>query len=317
MIEGAIQREAVTITNSGGHALYGVVSSPATGPTTRRVIVFCQAGLQNKSGAGDYFRWLADRLTGQGYVVLRFDPAGTGDSSSEINQDVDLDRFFVQVQSGISRQDTVDVIDWAVDRHPGSEIYLWGQCGGCISAVLACAERPGPIKGLILLATPVLFSQKLDVVRDYDARVAWQGYLDKLLRPRSYLRLLSGKSEYRLIKASVLTVLKTARKRALNSLDQIKKEPVPDHPLFNGFFWEAFQELMRAKKPILFLMASKDNETPEFDEHFKEPVLDRRPAYGALCTVQYLEQADHSLMMEDSRLESQEAILRWLRSIRS
>lgn len=305
-----IARTAVSVISRSGMPMYGVVTSPTT-RARNKVILFCQAGMQSKSGVGDYFRWLGDRLALEGFHVVRFDQAGTGDSAGCVADDLPLNDFFLKIQSGVFMDDTRDWVDWCRQTFPGQEIYLWGQCGGCISALMACAEAPRGIKGLILLATPVLFSPTLDIVREHDALIAGKGYLRKLLQPKSYLRLLSGQSEYQLITGTVRSFLQKAKKRLLNSMESFKKEPIPGHALFNGFLWEAFREVMRQKKPILFLNAQLDNETPEFNDEFRTKVLDKRRAFSRLCTVVDLHKADHSLMLEEARQYSLEAILRW------
>jgi pimeloyl-ACP methyl ester carboxylesterase len=308
----ALRREALSIPNRQGLPMYAVVTRPAGDAEPREVLLFCQAGLQNKTGAGDYFRWLGDQLSGRGATVVRFDQTGTGDSPGEIGDDLELDRYFIKVQSGVSTDDTLDALRWARRTYPGARLYLWGQCGGCISALLACAREPQAVDGLVLLALPVLFSQQLEVVREHDAQVAWIGYLQKLTRPQSYLRLLRGQSEYHLIKAALLSATRNLRKHVLSSVESLRGDPVPDHPQFNHHLWEAFQEVMRQHKPVLLLMARLDNETPEFDDEFKAKVLDHRPAYRKLCSVRYLEQADHSLMLQEGRESSRDAILKWL-----
>lgn len=308
---GQLKRTAVSVVSRGGFTLHGVVTSPVSG-ARGKVILFCQAGLQSKSGVGDYFRWLGDGLAQQGFHVVRFDPAGTGDSEGQISGELVLNDFFLKIQSGVFMEDTQDWVTWCQKTFHKMEIYLWGQCGGCISALMACAEQPRGISGLILLATPVLFSPTLDIVREYDAMIAGKGYLRKLLQPKSYLRLLSGKSEYQLITGTVRTMLRKGKKKVLNSLESFRKDPLPDHALFNWYLWEAFQEVMRKKKPVLFLNAQLDNETPEFNDEFKTKVLDKRRAYSKLCTVVCLKKADHSLMLEVARQYSLEAILRWV-----
>lgn len=290
----------------------GVVTRPAQGPRASRVILFCQAGLQNKGGVGDFFRWLGDRLAGQGYTVVRFDQLGTGDSPGEVAAEVQLSDLFVKIQSGAFLNDTLDAISWVRRTYPGQPIVLWGQCGGCISALMACAEEPEGIEGLILLALPVLFSPTLDRVREFDAIVASKGYLRKLLQPRSYMRLLTGKSEYQLMGGAMRTMARKGKKKLLKGIEALKREPGPDHGMFNWTFWDNFKDVMRAQKPVLFLMARLDNETPEFNDEFKVKVLDRRAAFRQLCQVEYLDQADHSLMLEDARVVALNAMLRWL-----
>ena len=309
-----IKLSVVSVVSQCGQTMYGVVHAPAS-VARNRVLILCQAGLQNKAGVGDYFRWLGDRLAAEGYLVVRFDPSGTGDSTGEVASDLPLNDFFMRIQSGAFKNDTLDWISWARKAFLGMEIFLVGQCGGCISALMACADQPQGIQGLILLATPVLLSTTLDSVREYDALIAGKGYVRKVLQPRSYMRLLGGKSEYRLIVGTVRVFARKAKTRVLGAVDFVRREPVPDHPMFNWHLWEAFLDVMRKKKPILFLNARLDNETPEFNDEFKHKVLDQRPAFAQLCQVEVLEKAEHSLMLPEARQNSLEAITRWLEAL--
>ena len=313
-----IRRQAVSIpSGQAGLPMYCVISSPERPPARPRVLVFSQAGLQNKGGVGDYFRWLADELAARGFHVLRFDQPGTGDSPGELLQDEPLETYFVEVQKGISTADTEAALEWAHETWPGARVFLWGQCGGCIPSLEAAARMPHRVAGLILLAAPVLYSRALDTVREADARVAAKGYLHKLGDLQSYLRLLSGKSDYRLIWASVRSLSRRARRKATRKLEDLRPQATPDHPQFNLQLWEALQEVMACRLPTLFLMAEIDNETPEFEEELKRKVLDRRPAWQKLCTVETLAQADHSLMFPEARQRSLEAQLAWLEKLPS
>jgi pimeloyl-ACP methyl ester carboxylesterase len=311
-----VRRQALTIPSGReGVPMHCIISSPERPPARPSVLIFSQAGLQNKGGVGDYFRWLADELAVRGHHVLRFDQPGTGDSPGELLQDEPLENYFVEVQKGISTDDTAAALEWAHQAWPGARVFLWGQCGGCIPSLEAAARLPDMVSGLILLAVPVLYSQALDTVREADARVAAQGYLYKLRNPQAYLRLLSGKSEYRLIWASLRSVVRRARRKITRKLEDLRPQAQPDHPKFNTQLWEALQEVMASRLPTLFLMAEIDNETPEFEEEFKLKVLDKRPAWQTLCDVQTLEQADHSLMFPEARERSLRAQVAWLAKV--
>ena len=291
--------------------MYAVVTSPATEPSSRRVVLFCQTGLQSKSGVGDYFRWLGDILSARGFHVVRFDQTGTGDSPGEITTDVTIDQYFNQVESGACVQDTMAVLRWIEREMAVPEIYLWGQCDGAVTAALACAQQPAAIAGLILLAMPVLFSDS-EEVRDLDADVAMRGYLRKLSNAQSYMRLIKGQSDLRLIRGTMASAVRKANRRVHHLFDKFTQKSTPDHQRFNWHFWDAFEQLMRERKQILFLLCEMDNETPDFNNEFRHKVLDRRPEYSQFCTIKNLPQADHSLVFDEGRSASREAILEWL-----
>jgi pimeloyl-ACP methyl ester carboxylesterase len=305
-------RQAVEIPTRRGLPVSAVVTRPAEGPAPKSAIVFCQAGLQSKSGVGDYFRWLGDELAHAGHAVVRFDPFGTGDSPGEIARDVPLTEFFRIIQRGDFKDDTLDVLAWTRSTLAPSKVWLWGQCGGCVSATMACAEQPDGIAGLILLAPPVLFSPSEGTVREFDALVARKGYLAKLTSLESYRRFFSGKSEYKLLLAAARSYVREAEKRVRKAVEKYRKAALPDHAMFNWPFFEALQVAMRKRKRVLFLLAEIDNETPEFDSELRQKVLEKRPDYQRLCEIRYLPKADHSLMFEEGRVASRDAMLAWL-----
>lgn len=289
-----------------------VVTAPAGEPPTRRAVVFCQTGLQSKGGVGDYFRWLGDILSGEGFMVVRFDQIGTGDSPGELTSDVTIDQYFNHVESGACVQDTLAVLRWTERQLPaGGEIYLWGQCDGAVTAALAGAETPERVAGLILLAMPVLYTDS-EQVREVDADVALKGYLRKITKLRSYLRLVRGQSDLRLIRGTVASAMNQVRRSGRELVDRFRNRSTPDHARFNWHFWDAFQKLMQRRKQVLFLLCENDNETPDFDHEFRIKVLDRHPEYGRLCTIKELPRADHSLVFEDGRRASCDAVLGWL-----
>lgn len=306
-----ITRCEVIIPNREGQPMYAVVTAPVEEPPRRRAVVFCQTGLQSKGGVGDYFRWLGDILSARGFHVVRFDQIGTGDSGGEISSGVTIDQYFNLVEAGACVRDTLAVLRWTKRELSTSEIYLWGQCDGAVTAALACARKPEMVTGLILLAMPVLYSDSGEV-RDLDAGVAMRGYLRKLIRVQSYLRLLKGQSDLRLIRGTLASGVRKANRRLQHFLDGFTQKSTPDHLRFNWHFWDAFQQLMRGSKPILFLLCEIDNETPDFNHEFRYKVLDKHPEYTQLCTIKELPRADHSLVFEEGRAASSEAILEWL-----
>ena len=316
-------RRVVTLDGDRGERMVGILTTPPVAAHDRRAtVVVLQAGLLNKTGVGDYFRWLSDALAADGWTVLRMDQRGTGDSEGEIVSDVPIDAYFRKIQAGAAQGDTLEQIRW-VERTIGHrEIHLLGQCGGSVTAILAAGEVPASVTSLVCIAMAVLYSESLEKVREGDAALAGQGYVRKLLDPTSWKRLVSGESDYRLLTASARTMAKRLRKKVTDRideklhvtqlLDRFNLRVAPDHPRFNQEVWDAFPRLMKAHKPIFFLNAQLDNETPEFQDEFLAKVLDRKADWARLCPIQLLEKADHSLMFADSREDSLRRIRGWL-----
>jgi pimeloyl-ACP methyl ester carboxylesterase len=118
--------------------LYGVYHPPASNPRNSGVLL-CYPFGQEYMRAHRAYRQLALLLSKAGHHVLRFDYAGTGDSSEEL-EDVDAQRWI---------EDTGEAIQELRDTAGTARVTLVGlRLGGLIAA--AAAEGRGDVERLIL-----------------------------------------------------------------------------------------------------------------------------------------------------------------------
>jgi pimeloyl-ACP methyl ester carboxylesterase len=311
-----IVSEAVTISSRNGSVLYGVVSRPAVQAPHPKAVIICASGF-TRTGLGDVMRWVGESLAQRGFLVLRFDPIGTGDSpGGELADDVPLSEYARKVQGGAFTDNIEDTVRWVQRAYGTVEVCLLGVCGPCASVLLVAAAMPDIVSDLVLLTPPVLYSARGEgeIVRDYDAPIRWRGYSRRLLDPVAYGNFFTGQSEYRAIGTLFRWAFRKAADLARRAVARLDRSARPSHPDFNQRFWEGFRAVMACGKPVLFLLAELDNETPEFYAEFKEPVLDRHRAYARLCRIQNLPGTDHSLMAEEGRVLTLDTLLGWLRS---
>jgi pimeloyl-ACP methyl ester carboxylesterase len=314
--ESSVRREVVTIPNRKGERMYAVVTSPAREQTINKLIIFCYTGVNCKTGPGGSLKWLGDQLSAEGYAVLRFDQSAVGDSQGELTNDLQLREYFRMIQSGLAVADTIDVLEWAIQTYHPTKIYLLGYCGGCITAAIAAVEKIEVIAGVICIALPVLYSQIVPTSkypnkpppRGYERWLILRGYVRRLLDWRSWVNLFTGKTDWNLL-LSVLTSCWQSLVKRVKWCFLPKNMRLQLHPSFNQHFWQAFQQLMRARKRIVILMAELDDETPDFNDEFKTKVLDQRPDYAELCTLEYLPKTDHAVLFEESRNNLEKVML--------
>lgn len=295
----------------------GILTSPASGvPVKKDIVIFSQVGVVTRTGMGDHLRILSDHLAAEGYITLRFDQSGVGDSEGELTCGISISQFFRQVQNGLFKNDVLDVIDWTLNDFSEHRLFLFGECGGCLSSILAAAVRTSRISGLVFLAMPVLLyplnSDYHEELRDFDAQIICKSYLEKFLNIKAWGRFLSGRSDNRLIKKFLRSLFRRYYKKALNHLPLKKAECLPEHIRFNWKFWEAFQAVIKAGITINFLMPDLDDETFEFNLEFKEKVLDKVEEYSNYCNINYLPLTDHSVMFQESRKYLLQQFLHWL-----
>ncbi len=312
-------KKSITVTNARGEELRGVLSLPHPEVCNKKVVIFSQVGIGTKTGVGDYLRVLADRLTNIGFTILRVDQSGTGNSQGELPDGINIPELFRRVQSGCFKGDSLAVIDWVTSEFTGYQLYLLGECGGCVSQTLASADRMHLIDGLLMMAFPVLYyplgTKKAPAVREFDAKVTVLSYMRKFYDPKSYLRVLSGRSDWRLFSRSSRVVLAVLLRKCLSKLEVRKFTDGPDHERFNWEVFSAFKKLIYNKKPILFLLPQLDNETQEFNTEFMHKVLSKHEIYEKCCSYAYLPETDHSIMFKPSRELLYREIINWFNKL--
>jgi exosortase A-associated hydrolase 2 len=167
---------------SAGHSLFGVVHEPDA-PTRRGAFVFCHPLAEEKLWAHRVFVSFARRLAHEGYVVLRFDYMGNGDSEGEFGAS-SLETALSDVRCAIG----------AIRERSGvAAVNLLGlRWGGTIASLVAESE-PG-IERLILWA-PIVDGTR---------------YMQDLLRTNLTTQLAAYK-EIRQDRADLVAVMESGR----------------------------------------------------------------------------------------------------------
>lgn len=299
-----VHRDAVWIPNRDGRRMYGILTAPEEPGGNGSAIVFCHAGVTSKAGTGEYMRILADELAAEGYTVLRFDQSGVGDSEGDLPHGVPIDAYYRKVQGGLAVEDTECAVAWLRREVRPRAVYLFGHCGGGITASLVAAREPGAYAGIISVALPVLTSQPNEAVRGR-ATPSIDGVCRRLLcDPRSVLRAVRERADI----ASVARALAASATRIFGRRGRTNSG-ARLHERFNRVLGDAFERLMERRVPVLILLAALDNETPEFDRDFKATVLNVRPEWAGRWRAVYLPDTDHSVMFEASRNRLTSAIV--------
>lgn len=156
-------------------SLVGIVTEPATPVPGRPAVVVLNAGLIHRVGPNRLHVQLARRLAAAGFPVLRFDFSGIGDSKPRTDNRPFLDAAV---------EETRAAMDFLQSSRGVEQFVLAGICSGADSALrAACGDER--VTGAVLIEG---FAIALPGFFFYHHR-------KNLLRVRSWLRLLSGKSE--------------------------------------------------------------------------------------------------------------------------
>lgn len=174
-------------------ALFGIVTEPRAGEARRRAVIFMNAGADNHTGASRIHVSLAREWASRGYVALRFDLVGIGDSDTRSGRPDD------EVFPPAAVDDMRAVIELVRCRYGIGDITIGGICSGAYHSLRAAAAQL-PVNR-VLMVNPMNFFwdyrktlqdvQLVDLVRDPGV------YRDRLRSVKSWRRVFSGEANIR------------------------------------------------------------------------------------------------------------------------
>jgi alpha-beta hydrolase superfamily lysophospholipase len=181
-----VNEEAILL--EGSTPLVGVVTVPAPGAFDpgRPAIVLLNAGLSHRVGPGRLSVKLARHLARRGFVSLRFDASGLGDSPAR------SDSLPVE-QSGVL--ETREAMDYLARTRRIESFCVVGLCSGAVFA-FRTALQDSRVAGIGLLNARG-FDRSAHWQRDVESRTWLRRYLRRLVRPGAWWRALTGQTEYR------------------------------------------------------------------------------------------------------------------------
>ena len=158
-------------------SLLGIVTEPPRDVASESApgVVLINAGLVHRIGPNRLYVKLARQLAALGLPVLRFDLSGLGDSRARTDGVPIDERAVVETRTAMS---------YLASTRQLERFVLVGLCSGADDAFrTACADPR--VVGLLLI-DPCLYPSTSHTVH---------GYLRRLIRPRAWVSLLTGKSD--------------------------------------------------------------------------------------------------------------------------
>lgn len=287
----------VCFRNAEGQQLVGILHRPDTPVPGRPCILLLSPGVKMRVAPHRMYNKMAELYVREGFPVLRFDFAGLGDAEGEIEHS-QLSHVYNNIQLGRFVGDTRAALDWLQSEHGITRCIAGGLCGGAITGLLT-AEYDPRIVGLLALGIPVVLDVgdaqwsahltrgQLDQLR--------QGYVRKLLDPRSWLRLLSFQSDYRVIWKAFKRLFERSRPAPVPTPAQ-NGQPADNT---NPKFAPAFFAMLETGRPMLHIFSGSDRLAAEFQEKFAERHADRLARHGDLVEVRLIDKANHILAYPD------------------
>jgi pimeloyl-ACP methyl ester carboxylesterase len=301
--------EPVTFRNRDGLRLFGIVHRPQTERSHPVPVILLSPGVKYRVAPHRLYVKLARHLAARGFIVLRFDFAGLGDSEGTVSEAATAD-FYGTVQSGRYVDDTRAAMDWMQSEYGASKFILAGLCGGAITGLLAGASD-ARVDALVALGLPVLVdSNAVDPTR-YLTRGEldrWrEGYKSKLADPKAWLRLLTFRSNYHVI----FRVIAKWWDMRVPQEAVGAQPPRPPADNFNPLVPGAF-EAMIAGRRVLLVFGEADRLFPIFEERLARPhaaMLQSHPGRTEICVVPG---ANHTFSLASCEAAMRADIDRWL-----
>ena len=296
---------------SNGHLkLRGILHTP-DGPRARAGVILLCPGYKHRVGQHRLYLYIARTLSAHGLPVLRFDFHGLGESAGEIKRCL-FDDFWGYIQRGGFVSDTIASVDFFREIASVEKVALMGLCGGAITGLIAGA-RDSRVDGLILINVSIALQGSSDdwFTKNMPPGLAdslLSAYVERIKSPRSWVRLLTLKSDYRVIWKSISSKL-GRRWRSSGRID-LENDTGDSH--VNPLFLESFRSYCSSGRPVLFAFSENDKEKWAFDANVLERYLYSGNPYEKYYSISVVEGANHSFTLPEWRDELLDTSLAWL-----
>ena len=299
--------ELFEIRGADGLVRRGVVSRPDKEKVRSVGIVLLPAGLKYRVGPHRFYVSLSRRLAGEGYVVLRFDPLGMGESDGVLQRGLTRE-LWRKIESGGNVNDALLACQAMRDSFGLKRMIAGGICGAAITAQLSAAKQPQMIDGVLSINTAVSLSpvQKLTAnsIGSAQADHNFHSYVRKLVSGDAWIRIIKLESDFSAIGR---TLVAKARDLMPFRSHHAKTDTTSENPQF----MESFYQLERNGVKHLLLFSGNDNRWFEFKDMVLERHLAARPA-GNHTEIKVIPEANHELQFSAWQNDAHDILREWL-----
>jgi len=168
--------------------LFGIVTEPRQGEMRRRAVILLNAGADYHIGASGLYVTLARRWASRGYVVLRMDFGGIGDSATKAGRPND------EVFPSAALEDMGAAIEFIRRQYGADDISLAGLCSGAYHALRAAASML-PVSRILMINPQNYFWDEGTTVNDMQVAELVRNpglYRERMFSLAVWKRLLTG-----------------------------------------------------------------------------------------------------------------------------
>jgi len=309
MIEMA-KMKAVQFENKNGYQLVGILHEPFSGERKKAGVILLSPGVKMRVAPHRMYLEITEKLVELGFSVLRFDFYGLGDSQGEV-EDKLLADLYGRIQTGMYVDDTVAAMDWMQAECGLDKFIVGGLCGGAITGLL-CGIKDERVDSLIGIGIPVtLDSTNMDRMETlstgYLDRLR-KGYVKKIFDPKSWFRLLTFQSDFKVMFKS----LHSSRKPSNKKVEEPDECEVRGN--YNHLFTDGFLSFAQTSRRMLLVFGGADRLLWEFEEQFMSRYAEKLKDYNEqYLEFHKIENANHILSLPEWKAEMLGCLEGWLK----
>lgn len=298
----------VVFRNKEGLALHGMLHLPSGKPRQQGIIIL-SPGIKSRVAPHRLYVKMSRRFVELGYAVLRFDPAGMGDSEGEVDERFAAD-VYGSIQVGRFVGDTVAAMDWMQKELGIKKFILSGLCGGAITGLLAGA-RDERVDSLLGLGIPVILDgskvDKSKYLTKSQTQSIKRDYLRKAFDLRAWGRLLSFRSDYKLL----FRVFAGGKGKGAAEGPEPSATGSGEQGNFNTLFPGAFEGMSRSRR-ICLIFSEADRLYWEFEEKFANNYKDAVARAGKNLEIHMTKNANHVFTFKEWQDSAFNTMCGWL-----
>ena len=311
---------AIAFPNADGRTLFGTLHVPRSRRPELPAVILFSPGAKMRVGPGRLYVPLTEVLNSLGYLVLRYDFYGLGDSEGELEESLLVD-VYSNIQVGRYVTDGQIALEWLRSEHGATRFIVGGLCGGALTGLLVAEREPSIVALLSIGMTVTLDSDSAmpsKYLTQFELAHLRQGYLAKLLDPRAWLRLLTFRSDFGVIVRSMLAgLLKKRPPGSPAAASESGAGLVPTLPPeqlanVNPLFPTAFFAFLGRGGNALMIFSEKDRMLGDWREKFVDLYPGQMRRFAPQVTEHVVAGANHVLSERAWQQEMHGVARRWL-----
>lgn len=310
--------QPVVFPNAAGNRLFGMLHRPEVDHAPGVAILILSPGIKGRVAPHRLYVKMARRLCNAGFMVLRFDFYGLGDAEGELDEKLVGD-VYASVSVGRYVDDTIAAMDWLQREHQIGKFVLSGLCGGAITGLFAGAQD-SRVDALVGFGIPVIQygndSMRYRYLSAGEQGRFRRGYIRKLLDWKSWVRLLTFRSDFSVIAKVFLSPLKRLwRSRTAaraSTAPEVGASDTTEAGNLNSFFPPAFFKMLNASRKMLLVFGETDRLYWDFDEKFYQRRKQEIERYRDHFEIHLVKEARHIFEERGQQEELLRTVVSWV-----